>query len=282
MWTKILIGLVFAYAAVCAAIYFFQTSLLFPAGAVQKAGPLPAGAQRLVVETPGGERIHGVHIRHASGGGGGDLALLLGFGGNAWNADDVALYLAELFPDHDIVAFHYRGYAPSGGRPGAAALLEDGPLIHDAVVRRLRPARVVAIGFSVGSGVAARLARERPLAGLILVTPFDSLASVAARHYRWLPVTLLFRHEMPAASDLAHSRVPVALLAAERDDLILPERTEALRRRIPNRVFDRTISRAGHNDIYQREEFRAAMREALAALTAAPRTTAKCCDTVAP
>ena len=162
------------------------------------------------------------------------------------------------------MAFHYRGYAPSSGRPGAAALLGDAPLIHDELVRRFRPLRIVAVGFSIGTGVAARLARERRLGGLILVTPFDSLAAVAAGRYPWLPVRLLFRHEMPAADDLAGNPVPVAIVAAERDSLIVPERTESLRRKLANLVFDRTIRGAGHNDIYQRLEFDAAMREALA------------------
>jgi len=262
---KLLLLPILLYLAVVAAVYFAQTMLLFPTSMVQGAGPLPAGAERLVVETPDGERLHGVHIRPAAPSSA-ERPLILGFGGNAWNGDDVALYLAELFPEHEVVVFHYRGYLPSSGRPGAAALLADAPLVHDEVRRRLRPSAIVAVGFSVGSGVAARLARERPISGLVLVTPFDSLASVAAQQYRWLPVRLLFRHEIPAARDLAASRVPVAILAAERDDLILPARTAALRAQIPHLVYDRTIANAGHNDIYQRPEFRAAIRQAFARL----------------
>ena len=265
MWKLLLLPLVL-YVAVLAALWLAQGKLLFPRHMVQGAGPLPPGSERLVVETPDGERLHGVRIRPASAGGA-DRPLLLGFGGNAWNAEDVALFLADLFAGHDIVAFHYRGYRPSTGSPSGPALLRDAPLVHDEVVRRYRPQAVVAVGFSVGSGVAARVARERPIAGLVLVTPFDSLAAVAAQHYRWLPVRLLFSHEMPAAADLAASRVPVAIIGAERDDLILPARTEALRRRVGNLVYDRTIGGAGHNDVYQREDFRSALREAVAAVT---------------
>lgn len=261
MWKLLLLPL-FLYAAVLALLFFAQAAMLFPTRMVQGAGPLPPGSERLAVETPDGERLHGVRIA-ASRGGEGDRPLLLGFGGNAWNAEDAALYLADLFPEHDVVAFHYRGYRPSTGRPGGPALLRDAPLVHDEVARRYRPSVVVAIGFSIGSGVAARLAAERPLAGAILVTPFDSLAAVAAQHYRWAPVRLLFRHELPAARDLERSRVPVAILAAARDDLILPARTEALRPRVPNLVYDRTIKGAGHNDLYQREDFRTALREAV-------------------
>ncbi|HEX8364872.1 MAG TPA: alpha/beta hydrolase [Allosphingosinicella sp.] len=262
---KLLLVPVALYLVVVAALFFWQTALVFPAHMAQGPRALPPGSERLVVETPGGERLHGVMIRARQGGEG---RLILGFGGNAWNGEDVAITLAGLFPERDVVAFHFRGYRPSSGSPSAAALLADAPFLFDEVVRRYRPASIVAVGFSVGSGVAARLAAERPLLGAILVTPYDSLASVAADHYRWLPVRLLFRHEIEAAADLARTRVPVAILAAGRDDLILPPRTEALRRRAANLVYDRTFAAAGHNDIVQQPGFDAAIREALARIEA--------------
>ena len=57
--------------------------------------------------------------------------LILGFGGNAWNGSDVAAYLHQIFPQADVIAFHYRGYRPSTGSPSAEALLADAPLVHD-------------------------------------------------------------------------------------------------------------------------------------------------------
>ena len=259
MWKLLLIP-VFLYAALLLLLFAFQGRLLFPAGAVGAAGPLPAGAERLSLDTAGGNRLHGVHVRPSKAASG---TLILGFGGNGWNAETAALYLHGLFPEADVVAFHYRGYRPSTGSPSARALIEDAPLVHDLAVGKVRPARTVAVGLSVGSGVAAGLAAQRALDGLILVTPFDSMAKVASGHYPWLPVGLLFRHEFPAAGWLRGSRVPTAIIAAERDTLIPAERTDGLRRSVGRLVFDRTILGAGHNDIYDRPEFRAAMPEAL-------------------
>jgi pimeloyl-ACP methyl ester carboxylesterase len=259
MWKLLLIP-AFLYIALLLLVFAFQGRLLFPAGAVGAAGPLPPGAERLSLDTGDGHRLHGVHIRPGAGASG---TLILGFGGNGWNAETAAAYLHGLFPEADIVAFHYRGYAPSTGSPSARALLEDAPLVHDLAVRKVRPARTVAIGLSVGSGVAAGLASQRPLDGLVLVTPFDSMTKVAARQYPWLPVRWLFRHEFRAAHWLRDSKVPTAIVAAERDTLIPPERTDGLRRSVGRLVFDRTIPRAGHNDIYDRPDFRAAMRKAL-------------------
>jgi pimeloyl-ACP methyl ester carboxylesterase len=259
MWSLLLVPAVL-YLTLLALIFAFQARLLFPAGAVGAAGPLPAGSERLAFDTPDGHRLHGVHVPASARPSG---TLILGFGGNAWNAETAAAYLHGLFPEADVVAFHYRGYPPSTGSPGAKALIDDATGLYDLAVGRVRPARTVAIGFSVGSGVAASLAPRRPLDGLILVTPFDSMRKVAAGHYPWLPVRWLFRHEMKAAEWLRGSPVPTALIAGERDTLIPPPRTEALRRAAGRLVYDRTIAGAGHNDIYDRPEFRAAMREAL-------------------
>lgn len=260
LWTLLLLPLL-AYLAILVIVYVSQTAMLFPARLALPAGPPPPSAQRLELDTPSGHRLHGVHIPPSTPGP--DRLLILGFGGNAWNAGNAAEYLHDLYPQADVIAFHYRGYAPSGGSPSAAALQQDSLLIHDFARQRLGAGRTVAVGFSVGSGVAAFLAGRRALDGIILVTPFDSLAAVAAGHYPWLPVRLLFRHRMEPASDLAGSSVPVAIVAAERDTLIPPARTEALARAIPNLASNQTIAGATHNDIYDRPAFRLAMREAL-------------------
>jgi pimeloyl-ACP methyl ester carboxylesterase len=254
-----------SFAAFLLVMFEFQAQAIFPTHAVAPPGPLPRSAERVTLEASDGNKLHGVHIP-AAGGGSKVRTLILGFAGNAWNSEDAATYLHDLYPSADVVAFHYRGYRPSTGSPSSAALLEDAPLVYDFAVSKVRPMRTIAVGFSIGTGVAAHLAGERPLDGLILVTPFDSLKAVASGHYPFLPVGALFRHEMDAAAALKGSKVPTAIVAAERDTIIPPPRTQGLRRSVGNLAFDRTIAGAGHNDIYQRPEFRDAMQDALEAL----------------
>ena len=249
------------YLAVCATLFFAQTSLLFPVAQVGPAGPPPAGAERLEITAAAGERLRGLHIPPARPAG--ERLLILGFGGNGANAANTAAQLHELYPEADVVAFHYRGYPPSEGSPSAAALQDDALLIHDFTRARFRAGRIIAVGFSIGSGVTASLAAHRPIDGLILVTPFDSLGRVAAAHYPWLPVRLLLRHNLEPAEDLQRSRTPVAIIAGGRDTLVPTERSLALRLSAPLLMFDRTIEDAGHNDIYSHPGFRVAMREAV-------------------
>ncbi len=239
-----------------------QTRLVFPAHAVGPAGPLPRGAIRISAKTSDGNTLHGIHIPAVSKARA-PRTLVVGFGGNAWNGADVAALLHQSFPHAEVVVFHYRGYAPSTGRPSATALLADAPLVHDIAVERIKPDRTIAVGFSIGSAVAASLARRRPLDGLILITPFDSLKAAASDLYPWLPVATLLEHELNTAAYLKDAQVPVAMISGDRDTLIRPARTQALRQQVTNLVYDRTIDRAGHNDIYQRPEYQQAMAEAL-------------------
>ena len=243
-------------------MFDFQTQIMFPTHAVAPPGPLPRGAERHILRTPDGDTLHGVHIPGSSR----NSTLILGFAGNAWNSEDAATYLHKLFPDADVVVFHYRGYRPSTGAPSAEALLADAPLVYDFAQGLIAPQQTIAVGFSIGTGVAAVLAQKRPLDGLILVTPFDSLKAVASGHYPFVPVGTLFRHDMDAAKALKRSKVPTAIIAAADDNLIVPRRTDALRASVGNLVFDRTIAAAGHNDIYYNAKFHAAMHEALKTL----------------
>lgn len=246
-------------------MFEFQSHLIFPVHAVPPAGPLPRGAERLTLDLADGNRLHGVSIPPDAPDPTGTL--ILGFGGNGWNGQDVAEYLHELYPEHAVVAFHYRGYAPSTGEPSGAALVADAPLGLDTAVERLKPARIIAVGFSIGTGVAAQLSAARKLDGLILVTPFDSLKALAQSMFPWLPIGTFFAHEIDAAGPIAATQVPIAIIAAERDEIVPAGRTAALRQVVPNLVFDRTIKGAGHNDIYARSDFQEAMHHALAAVT---------------
>jgi uncharacterized protein len=92
---------------------------------------------------------------------------------------------------------------------------------------------------------------------------------VASGHYPFLPVGVVFRHDIDTAAALKRSKVPTAIIAGANDSLIVPRRTDALRASVGNLVFDRTIRSAGHNDIYHLSDFHHAMREALDVLAKA-------------
>jgi hypothetical protein len=266
-------ALVGGWTAVVGVLWWQQDRMIFPGwgfDTVQASGIEP-GDERLEVVTPDGVRLTGALRRAAKP----NRGLVLIFGGNAEDADWRLRHMGGWLRDVDLATFFYRGYGPSGGRPSEAALVADATLVHDRLVALLEPQRVVAAGFSLGSGVAAQLARRRPLEGLILVTAFDSILSVAARRYPFAPVPWLLRHPFRSDEALAGLAVPVAVIAAEQDDIVPPRHTQRLIDELAQPVLVAWIKDADHVSIYDHVAYRDAFRAALDRLLAtAPADTA--------
>jgi uncharacterized protein len=169
MWiVHLMLTLAALYTVIIAGMFFAQTRLLFPttlAGAGQVR--LPASTQRLQVQTRDGERLAEVRIP-AQGATAKAAPTLLGFGGNAWNAEATALTLHALFPHRNIVAFHYRGYMPSMGSPSARALFSDSLMIYDHLLQTKTGETILPVGFSTRrcgrrlSGAASACCRIDP------------------------------------------------------------------------------------------------------------------------
>ena len=260
---RLLAFAVLAYGGIVAILYLSQTWMLFP-GAYLPSRPIdgPLAPERLEIEVDNGARIHGLLFRaedqHAD--------LLIGFGGNAQDAELLGHDLADDFGHMHVAVFHYRGYGPSTGSPSEAALLSDAVTIFDALDGMLDPARTYAIGISLGGAVATWLSKQREVAGLVLITPFDSIEAIAKEHYFWVPVGLLLRHRFPAVEFMAGNRTPTAVIAAERDTIVRPQRTQALAENIPNLVFNVTLPDADHNTIIHVAAYDETVQAAMAAV----------------
>ena len=201
-------------------MFLFQDSLIFLPQPVVGSGPPPrAGLEEVEITADGGTRLRGWLVKAPTA----RAPLLIYFGGNA---EEVS-WLVEEAPrlgGWSLLLVNYRGYGRSEGRPGERALFADGLRLYDWARARsdVDPEHVAAMGRSLGGGVAVHLAAERPLVGVVLVTPFDSLTAVAQHHYPWLPVRWLLRHPFDALGRAPTVRTPMLCLVAGRDRVIPP------------------------------------------------------------
>jgi len=265
---KVLLFLALSYGAIVALMYGVQTSLIFP-GTRLPSRPLdhPFMPKRLVIERDDDVRLHGMLFSPSANSA--SEGLLIAFGGNAQDADLLGQELAQTFSDRHVAVFHYRGYGESTGSPSEQALFADALAIHDRLIDEVKPKAVHGLGISLGSGIAGYLSKRRPLDGVLLVTPYDSIEAVARQAYPWLPVGLLLKHRFNTVDHMAGNRTPVAIIAAGNDRVIKPIRTERLRQAVERLVFDRTIEGGGHADIYSMPAYQEALRDGLNALQAA-------------
>jgi len=206
------------YVAFVALLYTMERTFLYPASSqrttVVEAGL--AGFQDLTLTTADGERLVAWWKPPESG-----RALLVYFhgnGGSLWNRRDRARLLTQ--DGRGLLIVSYRGYSGSTGAPTESGLREDARAAYAWAAERIEPKRVVLYGESLGSGVAVRLASERPVGGLILEAPYTSTADVAKLTYWFVPIDLLMRDQFRSIDLIKDVRTPLLFLHGERDGLI--------------------------------------------------------------
>lgn len=183
---------------------------------------------------------------------------LIYFGGNSEVITHRDAFFEDVFSHYSVYLMNYRGYGDSQGEPTEAGFFADAIAIYDHI--RDNHETILAYGRSLGSGVAVHLAANRPLDRLILLTPYDSVASVAQRIYSIFPVNLLIKDRFDSVALAGDIEIPVLIIAAGADREIKLEHTLALKQAfspgIVNYVF---VEGAAHNDVTEYPQYRSAI-----------------------
>lgn len=215
------------YVTVLGAMFFMQRSLLYyPVAAGASPDPDGPSIQVVRIDTVDGERLVGWWLPAE-----GDNPTILFFNGNA-----AGLAVQEgrwrRIADRGVgfLAIGYRGYDGSTGRPTETGLHRDAAAAYDWLAGRVEPSRIVIHGFSLGSGVAVRLASERPARAVILEAPYTSTVDVAARAYPWAPVSLLMLDQYRSRDIIDQVDAPVLVIHGDADEVIPFEQGWALYR----------------------------------------------------
>jgi pimeloyl-ACP methyl ester carboxylesterase len=238
-----------AYLAACATLFFAQRSLLyFP----QPRSPMTKAAT-MALPVAGADLV--VTVREREG-----ADALLYFGGNAEDVSYSLALLAAAYPQRAIYLMHYRGYGGSTGSPSEAALVADATALFDAVHASHHD--IMAIGRSLGSGVAIQLASTRPVTRLVLVTPYASIEELASQQFPYFPVRWLLRDRYESWRYAPQIDVPTLLIVAERDEIIPRASSEALLSHFAADVATlRVIAGVRHNTVSDSPHFLQLLRE---------------------
>jgi pimeloyl-ACP methyl ester carboxylesterase len=175
------------------------------------------------------------------------------FHGNAGTAADRVYYVEALAQlGYRVILAEYPGY---GGRKGE---LGEESFVHDAkeTVRLASEhygAPIFLLGESLGCGVVTAVGKDLPVKveGIILITPWDTLLSIAREKFPWLPVRLFLRDKYDSIDNLKEYRGRIAIIGAELDEVVPIQHAQSLFRSLSGSkgVHEmRTIRGAGHND----------------------------------
>ncbi|VAW84589.1 hypothetical protein MNBD_GAMMA16-534 [hydrothermal vent metagenome] len=191
---------------------------------------------------------------------------LVYFGGNA---EDVVFNYFNFKENLDVnfFAINYRGYAGNSGKPTSKSILLDAESLLMEIRERFQipQNKLVLMGRSLGSGVASQLITNPDVAAIILITPFDSLLSLAKKMMPLLPVSLLLKHHLDTVKQAKDAKIPLLVIVAEHDQVVPYESSK--------KVFDQwqhhdkkfvLIKNSDHNSLHNNVDYYYAVNEFLA------------------
>jgi uncharacterized protein len=207
------------YLLMLAGIMWTQRSFLyFPMR--ETLTPAEAGfpkAQALSLKTPDGESLVAWYVPAENG-----KPLFLYFHGNSGGLSDRTQRFAQMTADgYGLLAISYRSYFGSTGTPTEAGLHIDADTAYAEATRLgYTPDRIVAVGESLGTGIAVALAAQKPVAALILDSPYTSILDVAEKTYWMFPTRLLMLDQYHSDKMVGAIHVPVLIVHGTQDGII--------------------------------------------------------------
>ncbi|WP_024955466.1 alpha/beta hydrolase [Sulfurospirillum arcachonense] len=246
--------LIIVYLASIGYLYITQDSKVFNTKAIEEEKSFELeNVKKITFEVENGIVLDGVYKTSQKK----DAPLLIYFGGNADDATRFLLHVKNL-DDYEIVSFNYRGFVKSGGKPSQKALYNDALKIYDKYAKEKK---VIAVGRSLGTGVAVYLASKREVKGTVLITPYNSIASIAKRKYPIFPIHRLLKHKFEADKHILYVKEPVCLIEVKDDKIISKYHFDRLKEKIPNLGLHVELEDTTHGRVLTHPEFENVLKQ---------------------
>ncbi len=244
--------------ALAAAIFLLMLDplirqMLYPAPPIPVPSPPPPPLEEVTLELPGGARAIGWARAHRDA----SSPAVAFFHGNGENLETVRL--SGLFEQLSalgahVLAIDYPGYGRSTGEPSEASLTSSGEAALGWLGERHPASPQVIVGWSLGAAVATQTAARGHADGLVLMSAWSDLPSLAAVHYpSWL-VGLGLKDKYDSVAAAGDVRAPVLMIHGSVDEIIPLAQGRRLHDalREPDSCRFVEVPGAGHNDLLAR------------------------------
>ena len=156
----------------------------------------------------------------------------------------------------NVIIPEFPGYGMSGGRATEREFYSTADAVYAYLLSRedIDRERIIAAGWSMGSGTAVDLASRKKVAGLIVVGAFTNLEDVGRPnlpwYVRWLTPALGARCKFDNLAKIHAVRCPIVLVYGSKDNLVPPEMADRLATASTSKVTRLEVEGAQHEDIW--------------------------------
>jgi uncharacterized protein len=250
--------LLIAYVLICLGLYFFQEKLIFFPGKLDKNYKFSFDQpfEEINIRTEEGNFLNGLLFKSDSAKG-----LIFYLHGNAGSLNswgEVAKRYTDLH--YNVFILDYPGYGKSEGAiKNQTQLFSDIQTAYDEMKKRFKEDSLVVLGYSIGTGLAAKLASTNHPRLLILQAPYYNLADMMRHTYPIVPAFLL-KYKFQTNEFLKDCKMPVVVFHGNQDEVIYYGSSLKLKADMKSSDTLITLNGQGHNGITDNREYVTAIK----------------------
>ena len=212
-------SVVLAYFIIILFVYFYQRNLLYhPSENNYLNDKITFNYEEIFIETDKHIKLKSWFIKKDLN----KFKTILIFHGNAGNLFNRVYKLNELNKlDANILLISWRGFSGNEGKPTEKNLYHDAEEAvkwlnnHGAISKN-----IILYGESLGTGVATELGTSNAFGGIILESPFTSIANAAKIYYPYLPVNIILKDKYDSIGKIKNITTPILIMHGKKDNIV--------------------------------------------------------------
>ena len=241
-------------------LYFFQEKLMFFPQKLEQSYQFYFGQdfKELMIKTADHKLINALLFKADRSKG-----VIFYLHGNAGSLESWGT-VARLYTDmnYDVFILDYRGFGKSEGKiTGEKQLFEDNQIAYNKLKETYKEESIIVLGYSVGTGMAAKLASDNNPKLLIMQAPFYSFAEMLSKQFRF--PTFILKYKLHTNKFLKQCKCPVVIFHGDRDEIVDYRWSVKLKEEFKDKIQLITLHGEGHNEITTNEAYRSVMERIL-------------------
>jgi uncharacterized protein len=250
-----------AYIIICVLLYFFQEKLIFFPEKIAKdyTFRFHQKFEELNFKTADNKLLHGVLFKSDSSKG--LIFYLHGNAGSLISWGTIAKTYTHL--NYDLFMLDYRGYGKSEGTiVSEKQFYNDVKMVYGTLKKNYAEDKIIILGYSIGTGPAAKLASTNNAKLLILQAPYYSLTDMMQHSYAIIP-TFILKYKFKTNTFIRQCKMPVVIFHGNKDEVIYYGSSLKLKALFKKKDTLITLEGQGHNNMSENSLYQTGLQKIL-------------------
>lgn len=249
------------YILLCLVLFLFQENIIFLPQKLTKDHQFrfTQPFEERYVKAVDGKLLHGLLFKSNNSKG-----LIFYLHGNAGSLDGWG-EVAEIYTalDYDIFLLDYGGYGKSEGTiKNEQQLYDDVQAAYTEMLKAYDEQKIVVLGYSLGTGLAVKIASLNHPRLLILQAPYFSMTDIMKSTFPIAP-TFLLKYKLQTFRYIGECKMPVVMIHGNEDEVIPHDQSLKLKKLLKATDTLITIKGLGHNGMTHHGEYGRIIRNVL-------------------